>query len=351
MSTSVRPSRLNRRGAAATLLAAFLLSGCAVKPRPSGPAGGAGERAAESEMVALRRALARAVAEPRAQESLRLAVECRREAGFAGVRVFGNGIGIWNEERQFRLEPEQIAGLLRTLQGADFLALKDVYGASEIEVPTPAEPGTSPPGGVGMVTMVTCHVELALGGHEKQALQLNKGEQSPVLMKLAEDLLAACEVPAQSGLGASSLRDGLEKIVRGELAPEAWVVVLHRRPEAGSRDPGFLLRVLGSEVSVQAYDPQAGYRAPVARTMRPEEIRALAAQLAARDPGAWPVNLWAADYTDLSFQVLNRKRSIQARQFAGMEPDTHGPRQQAFEEVFALLDRLRRTVLDRGEAS
>jgi hypothetical protein len=335
---------LARCRAAAMLLAALLLSHCAAPRRASGPAAGPGEGAPRRETAALRRALERAIAEPAARDSLRLAVECRRDEGFAGVRVFGNGVGIWNDERQFRLDPGQIGSLLRALQAADFLALDEIYGGPPKTPPKPAG------GGAGMATMVTCRVELALDGRDKQVLQLEKGEQSPVLKRLAEDLLAACEAPARSGLAAASLRDGLEKIARGELAPEAWVVVLHRKPDAGAPAPGFLLRVLGSQISVQSYDPQAGYGETVVADLRPEEIRTLAAELAARDPAAWPSNLYAEDYTDLSFQVLNHKKSIQARQFAGMEPGTGAPHQQAFEEVFALLDRLHSTVVDQGEA-
>ncbi len=338
---STRPLRLVRPLAPAMLLAAVLLGGCSARPQPpvTAAAGAPGEGAAAGGTAGLEQALERAIAEPGADESLRLAAECRRDAGLVGMRVYGNGVGIWNDERQFRLDPVQVAGLLRILEDADFLAFEDVYGG-------PPPPPKPPPGdGDAMATVVTCRVELALAGHEKRALQLEKGEQSPLLKRLAEDLLAACETPARSGVTAASLRDGLEKVARGELAPEAWVVVLHRVPELGAQGDGFLLRVLGSDVSVQTYDAQAGYRDPALMELHPEQIRALAAELAGRDPAAWPGNLYARDYTDLSVRVLNHEKSIQARQFAGMAPGSHAPHQQAFEEVYTLLDRLRSTVL------
>jgi hypothetical protein len=297
-----------------------------------------GGSALTGEEAGLRRELRRAVAGRRVPGSLSLLVECRRDSGFAALRVFGDGIAIWNDERQFRLDGEQIAGLLRALQEADFPALEDTYGGPR---PRPRESE--------MATIVTCRIELALEGFVKRALQMDKGEQSPVLKELAEELLAACEAPALSGVTADGLRDGLEKIARGELAPETWVIVAHLKPEDPAREAGFLLRVLGAEVSVQAYDARTGYREPALRRLGQEEIRRLAAELAARDPSSWPVNLYAQDYTDLSFQVLNRGKSIQARRFAGMEPGTGGPPQRAFEEVWALLEALHHSVLNPGE--
>jgi hypothetical protein len=281
---------------------------------------------------------------------LRLLVECRRDAELTSMRLFGDGIGIWNDQRQFRVEPDLITAVLRALSDADFPGLSDSYGGGEEDVPQPAA-GQPSPGGGRMVLVATCRIELTLGGRHKQVVQLAEGEQSPVLKKLAEDLLGICEAPARSGITASSLKEGLEKIARGELAPEAWVVVLHRKPdEASAREGhlGFLLRVSGSEASTRTYDQAAGYREPVVLGLSSEELRSLASALAARDPEAWPVNLYAPDYTDLSLELLNHQKSIQARQFAGMEPTTHGQHQKAFEEVFELLYQLHRKVLEHG---
>jgi len=263
------------------------------------------------------------------------------------VKVFGGGIGIWNDERQFHLDPGQIGSLLRALQRVDFPGMEDTYGGAT----TLSKPGPTPPGGGGgLVTIATCRIELSLAGNDKQVVQLAQGEQSPTLRKLAEELLGVCNPPARLGLTATSLRDGLEKLSRGGLAPETWMVVVHRKPrEQGGRagHPGFLLRVSGYQAATQPYDPVTGYQDPVLLHMGAKEVGTLARELAARDPASWPVNLYAADYTDVTIQVLNHEKSVQARQFAGLAPATHGQHQKAFEEVVEILERLHRDVLDQ----
>lgn len=304
--------------------------------------GGAGAAGPADEGASLRRALDRAIARRSARGALRLSVECRSDDGLSSVRVFGNRIGIWNEARQFRLDDDHLTALLRALRAADFVGLEDTYGGPS-DPPRPAAPGRG-----SMATLLTCRVDLALGGHEKHVVQLAKGRQSPVLKKLAEDLLAICERPGRSGLGASGLQDGLRKIARGELAPEAWVVVLHSKPEEPQARPGFLLTISGAQATARAYAASTGYGDEFTLSLGSSEVRALAGQLAARDPAAWPVNLYATAYADLSLRVLNHEKAIQARRFAGLGPATHGEHQKAFDRAFLALERIHRKVLVRG---
>ena len=343
------------------LFAALPLAGCAGPPAARTPAEGTPEPAAstgstepaaapDDAAAGLRQALARAETDPAVRESLRLAVECRVDSEFQSLQVFGPDLGIWNDERQFNLDPERVRALLAALRAADFPGLADSYGGAPS--PPKPEPGGADDGGEAMATVLTCRIDLALGGHEKQVVQLARGEQSPVLKQLAHDLLAVGEEAARAGgVGAANLREGLEKIARGELAPETWRLVLHSKPEevGGSGEtPGFLLTVSGPLASTREYDPATGYAEPVVLELAPEEVAALARELAAHDPGPWPVNLWAPDYVDLSVEVLNHERAVQARRFAGLAPDAHGQRQRDFEAVREALQRLHEEVLRRG---
>jgi len=321
------------------LAAALAVGGCAARrPVAAGPAPGAPASATE-DTAGLQRALARAITDRAGWDTLDLLVECRTDDGLTSARVFGNGIGLWNDERQFRLDPDRLGSLLSALQGAGFPGMDDTYGGA----PRPA-----PPPGGAMVTISICRVELSLGAYNKRAVQLARGEQSPTLKELADDLLEICQAPARLGLTAASLRDGLEKISRGELAPETLRIVVHRKPRKKEDPPGFLLRVAGNRATTRAYEPARGYRDPVVLRMHAPELRALARELAARDPATWPSNLYAVDYTDLSIRVLNHEKAIQARQFAGLAPSAHGRQQRAFEEVFAILQGLHRNALDQG---
>jgi hypothetical protein len=331
------------------LVAAFAMSGCAARERPrSQPTSSALPTASSADAAApLRQALQRAITGHAGRDSLHLFVDCRTGDAMTSVKVFGSGIGIWNDERQFRLDPSQIGSLLRALQAADFPGMEDTYGgATGLPRPRPA-----PSGGGDMVTIVTCRVELGVAGYDKAVVQLAQGEQSPTLKKLAEDLVGVCKPPARDGLAATSLRDGLEKVSREELAPETWLVVVHRKPrETGghSGHSGFLLRVSGYQAATRAYDPAKGYRDPVLLQLAAKEVGSLAGELALRDPASWPINLYADDYTDLTIQVLNHEKSVQARQFAGLAPAAQGQYQTAFEEVIEILERLHRRVLDQG---
>jgi hypothetical protein len=321
------------------LAAALALVGCASgRPVAAGPAPGAAASATE-DAAGLRRALARAITDRAGGDALDLLVECRTDDRLTSARVFGSGIGVWDDERQFRLDPDQVGSLLRALQSADFPGMEDTYGGA----PRPGRP----PGGA-MVTIAICRIELSLGHYEKRVVQLAQGERSPALKELADDLLEICQAPARLGLTAASLRDGLEKVSRGELAPETLRIVVHRKPGKKDDPPGFLLRVAGNRATTRAYEPARGYRDPIVRPMHAPELRALARELAARDPAAWPSNLYAVDYTDLSIRVLNHEKAIQARQFAGLAPFAHGRQQRAFEEVFEILQGLHRKTLDEG---
>ena len=327
--------------AAPLLLLATLVTG----PAPSSDAG-PDQSGPADRTAGLRQALARAITAPSARRSLRLHVECRRDGSLNSTSVFGDGIGIWNGERQFRLPHDRVGSLLRALREADFPALEDTYGGTK----DPQKPAPSPGGGA-MPTLLTCRVELALNGYHKQAAQLATGRQSPVLQKLAEELLAICEPSARTGLGASSLHDGLKKVASGELAPETWVVVAHRKPgesRARGGDQGFLLTISGAQATSRSYAAATGYQAELVLDLSPTEARGLARELDARNPAAWPANLYAGSYTDLSLQVLNHQKAIQARPFAGMGPTTHGKHQKAFEQAFDVLERLHRRVLRRG---
>ena len=56
-----------------------------------------------------------------------------------------------------------------------------------------------------------------------------------------------------------------------------------------------------------------GHRDPVVLHTPASELRALAGELAARDPATWPSNLHAEDYNDLSNRMLNHEKAIARR--------------------------------------
>jgi hypothetical protein len=75
------------------------------------------------------------------------------------------------------------------------------------------------------------------------------------------------------------------------------------------------------------------------------DFRELVNLLAAEPVESLPTNLYAPAYTDLRITVLSQSRSVMARRFLHMTPETHGEKQKAFDRIFEAL----RKVEERAE--
>lgn len=300
-----------------------------------------------ADAEALRRALRAAIAEPEAADELHLVSECLGETGWRSVELFGNGVGIWSRRRQFRLSASEVSKVLALLEEADFAGLADRYGGRPAEERRPPAARPDPASAVELV----CRVELSLRGLSKSVAQFAKGEQSPVLRRLAESLLERCRQPGEAGLAVDSLEDGLARIARGELAPEVLSILLSRKPEraaAEDGEDGFLMRLSGPRVVSRVWDPVEGHGDPRTLELSAAEAAELARSLAAARPGRLPENLWSSDTTDLSIELLDQEKSLQARQFARLTRSTHGERQRDFEAILKTLTDLHRRVQEDG---
>jgi len=114
-------------------LAAFLLlltAGCATSdsgaPRSEADppiVQNQGETSKESmapaeEAAALRTLIERSLTDPDVRESLELLTECRNETGMRAMRVWGDGLGVWQGRRQFHLAANQVVEVLERLHAA-----------------------------------------------------------------------------------------------------------------------------------------------------------------------------------------------------------------------------------------
>lgn len=284
---------------------------------------------AEADSAAVAEALERALTT--GWRELRVVDECRTDAGWTSVEVFGNGVAIWNGSSQFQLTPAEIRACLEAFREVGFAGMTEQLGLEEAD----------------SVLQVVCRVRLELDGVSKEVVQLQRGEQSAELRKLAERLLEISEEPARGGVTAADLDDGLAKIAAGELAAETLELMLHRKP-ADPEAEGWLLRVEGLTASTRELRRGEGYDDPIVLELRPEELAELAGFLAEQKVGELPDNLYAEHYTDLVARVLSRRRSIQARQFAGLTPERHGELQKRFDRLFEELSELHRRVLEHG---
>lgn len=287
----------------------------------------------------LEAALSRAVADPTEREDLHLLVNCIDDYGMRSAELWGNGVGVWGFRKQFELSEAEVTRVLETLQAADYPHLDRIYGGNRPDPRKRDEEGV-------FATRILCRVELALDGMFKQSAQVGKGYESLELKKLANDLLAICKSAGEAGVGATDLADGLEKMAGGDLAPEVLFVSLNRKPDvAGNMSGGYLLQISGGRAISR---PDGAPDEALVLTLEPAELVALAAALSRHNLAAMPVNLYALDYTDLLVEVLDHDKRVQARQFAGMTPTTHGERQADFDAIYAALEDIQARVVRDG---
>lgn len=300
---------------------------------PGSPAGSVQEQVDESSL--LPSALEKAAGGE--WEKLHFEVECQAKEGFRALEVFGTGIGIWDRRSQFPFEKSQIQQSLRVFKESNFSGMPEKFGGTPQEETEPHK----------HAVRVTCRVSLNLNGISKQVVQLEEGEQSAGFKQLANRLLELSSGPAKDGVAAESLDDGLAKLSDGRLSPEVLHILINRKPVASELKngaPGWILRISGREISVQKYLTHGG-QGPVRHSQLDDSaLRQLAIVLKDQNIESFPVNLYAEHYTDFSVQVLNHKKNIQARQFAGMTPETHREKQKSFDKIFQFLDELRKTV-------
>ncbi|HEV8580937.1 MAG TPA: hypothetical protein VGX68_17865 [Thermoanaerobaculia bacterium] len=297
---------------------ALAVTSCAEAPRPAAAAASP----AGDESAAFERALGQAL-KRQAWSDLRIDTECRTEDGYRSATVFGSGVGVWNRERQAVLPRDRVLSLLRELAAAGFPRMPETYGEA------------------GDEAELICSVRLDLEGSVKQVHQLATGPQSRVLMGLARRILAAAEEAGRGGPQAASLGEGLGKIARGELAPELLLLHILRQSETSGSAAGWELGIEGGKATLQRL-PMAEDEAARTVHLGAAELAELAGQLAAARLEELPANLWAPEYTDFEVRVLNRHRSLQARQFAGLTPETHGEAQQRFDRLWQALEALYR---------
>jgi hypothetical protein len=269
-------------------------------------------------------------------DDVRVEVSWARGGSPTSARVYGNGVGIWNRRAQFRLSKVQVVAMLETLQNARFGSMPDRFGESE------EDERNEGPRLKGLIAV-------RAGWVSKTVIQLIDGEQSQEFASLAEKLLAICEQPAQKGVEAASLNDGLKNLASGELAPEALQVTVQRRfakPDAEAGEAGWILQLEGRRVLAEVL--------PAGKTILPDkllilsdaEFHGLARLLADSRAGEIPINVYAPEYTDIQLTALRWSRAISGRRFLNLTPETHGEKQRSFDRLYeafkALHERARR---------
>jgi hypothetical protein len=289
--------------------------------------GWAGERTdpAGAEMKSL---LEDARKDSEKRNSVRIEVEGQLGADLNQITIYGRGIGIWNGEKQFTADSKAVDQAIGLLLGAKFYELPDRFAYEEKKDEKEIERQKP----VKLVRIVT----VSVGTLSKTVVQDNKGPHSKPFETMTTELVELCKKPAEEGITAVSLEDGLQKVVDGSLAPEAlWVSV--NAPQLKSLESqdgqGWLLEFRHGILSLRSNILGQGIRDTGERRLTAREAQTLAKQLLGAGLAEMPQNINTAGYTQLAVAVLNHKKKILARQFAS-PPDEDA---KAAEKSFASL--------------
>ena len=248
------------------------------------------------------------------------------------ARLFGNGIGVWDREKQFRLSRAQVLDVLKVIERARFGAMPDQFGEDEEGDEHEKNEGPRLKG----------QLVVRAGAVRKGTLQLVDGEQSQALARLIEKILELCEGPARKGVGAASMDEALRLLAAGTLAPELLEVTAQRRPDPKGPDG------TGAEWTLRLAGLRVSEKPDRALLLSENAFHEFATLLSDASPESLPQSLYAASYTDVTVAILKYSRTIAGRRFLGMTPETHGEKQAAFDRITAALEALHARVEKEG---
>ncbi len=273
-------------------------------------------------------------------QDFHLITECQQADGFNTTEIFANGVGIWNTQRQFNVTRDEIQTMLRALRDAEFAYMPVVHQAA---IASPKPSSTTP--------RVQCQIRLRLDATAKRATQLVGGSPAESLPNLAGQLLEISRGPAAAGVGAKHLDDGLEKIARGELAPETLRLMSHLKPSRHEVDEiGWQLELKNAVAQTRSYSPKTGYGRPMRLALSCDDLKDLAGELAAEHPRSLPRHLTSTSLTVIAFELFRHKRRIETTRTGKPGPEIEPHHKQRVERVLKILGRLHQKILDEGES-
>ncbi len=269
---------------------------------------------------------------------VRLAVMGASDTGVRMLVLYGDGLGFWNRERQFRVDQKFLRDLLTTIAKAGYCDWPEK--AHLIGNPEAAKKWVKG-------SRASRTVSLTIGDVSKSVTQNPRAPESTVFTAFVKELLDACQKDGEKGVATGSLADALAKLRDGALDPRALTLTINCPQQAAGDPEGWVLHLRGTEVETQRNTKAAGYADRRTVRVSEKEVRDLAALLLTSDVAGLPANIVAPGYSDFGVTVLNRSASIQARAFAGTSASTRPQAQAAFakvrEALYALYERTRET--------
>ncbi len=240
-----------------------------------------------------------------------------------GLTIYGSGVGTWNQEKQFVLSAETHRELLKKLLASGLFDMPE-------KPKPPRQVEMNPP-------VIVRSVRVLVGELERTVSQNTRVWPLAALEQLVADLFELCRPAAERGTSAATLTDGLEKVAAGKLAPEAFSLVLNIPPLASGPNGDGLLAEIEAGVLAWRVLPPGKAPPPVRRALTSEQVRGIAARIAAAGFERFPPNLNRERYVDLRVAVLNRVQSVQARRFARPPASDSPDRQRSLDELISAV--------------
>ncbi len=254
----------------------------------------------------------------------------------ASCRIWGDGVGLWNRQAQFRVDAARVVELMKAVRRARFGTFPSEVGEEE-----------------GGEKEIRGRITVTVGDVTRSVAVIGDEKPDEELEELARAVLVAGEPAASRGVRIGNLREGLEKLAAGTLSPEVFEVLAQRttdHPEEGGSAETWLLVVSGRQARDRV-GPR-GSRPLSERVLRlsAKETSQIVALLLANDVGSLPKNLPAAQRSRLRVQVLNRVATIEARHYSGKGPAASADARERFDRLWGWCEAMHRRVESSGRS-
>lgn len=259
------------------------------------------------------------------------------------VVIYGDGVAVWNNSVQFRVDPGTIRQILASFDAAGFETIQNSPKGKVLRRRAAIRAGAySHEAWESWEQELTRkdEQETIKRGRERRGLPPETPSEPPLTTLVDSIINTVAPIVEKGGTTADSLADGLKKIASGQLAPETLSLTMLVKPEPGRGEEsgGFLFKIQEGTASwsdfqgeQRGFGTERNVKVPAAR------LRDLASRLASFDPESLPANLYSPKYQEVIIFVMSRQKSTLARPFAGLTPEKHGEAQTRFDAMMTVL--------------
>jgi hypothetical protein len=253
---------------------------------------------------------------------------------FRRLELWGDGVGIEQGRRQFRLGKDETLSVLKAFLLAEIDDLETLTGGGEDD----------------LAPRIRFRARIAFTAKEpieKTVIRTITQPREERLERLVSEIRAICAAPMRSGVEAASLPDALTKLAKGILAPQALTLRFDQRDEkvdaSGARH-GWTLHLRGLAVELTRHGG-AGEDPPRRRLrLSSSDFTALVKQLRKAKIETYPGVLFSERYEQLSVDALSHVKDFQARSFVGVTRASHPSAQKSYERLRPHIEALEKRI-------